>query len=75
VRSALPLLPARSRWEQATGTAFEPGQWRGTIGGVGDGNAGKDVAEHEGAGGVGRAAPVDVVLDIAFDEVSGGLLC
>jgi hypothetical protein len=56
VRSALPLLPARSRWEQATGNAFDPEQWRGTIGGVGDGNVGKDVAEHEWAGGVGRAA-------------------
>ncbi len=30
MRSALPLLPARSRWEPATGNAEQPGQCHGT---------------------------------------------
>ncbi len=60
-------LLASSR-RQATANSEHTNRSRGTIEGVGDGNVEKDFAEHGGLGGSGRAATVDVVLDVAFDE-------
>jgi hypothetical protein len=55
---------------QATDSSEHTNHSRGTMSSVGDGNVGKDVAEHKGLGGMGHAATVDVVLDRTFDGVT-----
>jgi hypothetical protein len=63
VRSALPLLRPRSRWEPATGNSFEPRYSLGTTRVFGDGNVGRNVAEHACSGGADRADRTDVLFE------------